>query len=270
MLIDSHCHLNFDELYDDIDNYLQQMLDNKISHALCVGTNIDNWDRIIDIANKYQNIFASVGVHPDEKETNAPLSKDMLLKYTANNKVIAIGETGLDYYRVDDEDMSWQHDRFIMHIETAIEADLPLIIHTRESIVDTLTIMKEHNANKAGAVMHCFTENLDNAKKCLDMGFYISISGIVTFKNAHTVQEVAKYVPLDRLLIETDAPFLAPMPFRGKLNHPALVKYTAQYIADLRGVRVDILGAATSDNFFKLFKKASLSSSGEDAGIHLK
>jgi TatD DNase family protein len=256
MLIDSHCHLNFDELYNDIDHYLQQMTMNEISHALCVGTNIDNWDRIIGIANKYQNIFASVGMHPDEKETSSPLSKGMLLKHTANNKVIAIGETGLDYYRVDDDDISWQHNRFIVHIEAAIEADLPLIIHTRDSIVDTLAILQEHEASRAGAVMHCFTENLDNAKKCLDLGFYISISGIVTFKNAQTIQEVAKYIPIDRLLIETDAPFLAPMPFRGKLNHPALVKHTAEYIANLRGISFDSLGQATSDNFFRLFKKA--------------
>ena len=256
MLVDSHCHLNFPELYAELDNYLELMKQNGVSHALCVGTRPDNLDTVVSIASQYPHIFASVGVHPDERLQDFTLTKELLLGYTSNPKVIAIGETGLDYFRVQDEDMSWQHERFILHIDVAKEVNLPLIIHTRESITDTLQIMREHNATSCGAVIHCFTENLANAKLCLDLGFYISISGIVTFKNAATIQEVARYVPLDMLLIETDAPFLAPTPFRGKTNHPALVKHTAQYIADLKGIGLDILAAATSTNFFKLFTKA--------------
>ena len=256
MLVDSHCHLNFPELHDDLDNYLALMRQNDVDYALCVGTRPDNLERIVAMATKYPHLFASVGIHPDEKLDDFTLTPEFLEQYTSNPKVIAIGETGLDYYRVQNEDMSWQHQRFIMHIELAKKVDLPLIIHTRESIADTLQIMRENNAMQAGAVMHCFTENLENANKCLELGFYISISGIVTFKNAAIIQEVAKYMPLDMLLIETDAPFLAPTPFRGKTNHPALVKYTAQYIADLKGVSMDKLAQATSNNFFKLFKKA--------------
>lgn len=256
MLIDSHCHLNFDELYTDLDAYLQQMKDNQISHALCVGTRPDNLDRIIGIANRYNNIFASVGIHPDERLEDFTLTPEYLLNYTNNPKVIAIGETGLDYYRVEDIDMTWQHERFILHIEVAKQTKLPLIIHTRQSIDDTLSIMHEHNAIDAGAVMHCFTENLANAKRALDMGFYISISGIVTFKNAQVIQEMARYVPLERLLVETDSPFLAPVPFRGKLNHPALVLHTAKYIADLKGISIEEFASSTTNNFFTLFNKA--------------
>lgn len=259
MLVDSHCHLNFDELYNSLDSYLEQMKLNQVTHALCVGTRPDNLEKIINIANTHENIFASVGVHPDEKLEDFTLTHEYLSQYVNNPKVIAIGETGLDYYRVDDlpnQDMKWQHERFIVHIDVAKQSKLPLIIHTRESIDDTLLIMKEHNASDAGAVMHCFTENLSNAKRCLDMGFYISISGIVTFKNAATIQEVARYVPIDRLLVETDAPFLAPTPFRGKLNHPALVLHTAQFVADLKGMSLESLAMATTNNFFTLFNKA--------------
>jgi len=256
MLVDSHCHLNFDELYNDLDSYLAQMKDHGVTHALCVGTRPDNLDRIVGIANKYNNIFASVGIHPDEKLEGFDLTPDFLLKYVSNPKVIALGETGLDYYRTEPgADMKWQHDRFILHIDLSNQTDLPLIIHTRSSIDDTLAIMKSHKAKQA--VMHCFTENIENAKKCLDMGYYISISGIVTFKNAQTIKDVAKYVPIDRLLVETDSPFLAPVPFRGTQNNPALVSYVAQYVADLREISVEELAIATTNNFFNLFKKAT-------------
>ncbi|MCX8514987.1 MAG: hypothetical protein RL017_164 [Pseudomonadota bacterium] len=257
MFIDSHCHLNFPELATNIEYYLNEMQNNKVSHALCVGTRLDNLDTIVALASKYSHIFASVGIHPDEKMENVNLSADDLLKYTNNPKVIAIGETGLDYYRTQGEDMSWQQQRFMLHIEVAKTVKLPLIIHTREAIDDTIDMLQANNAMSCGAVMHCFTENLHQAKRCLDLGFYISISGIVTFKNATTVQEMAQYVPLDRLLIETDAPFLAPVPFRGKTNHPALVKHTAQYLADLKNISIDSIAQATSDNFFKLFKRAT-------------
>lgn len=257
MLVDSHCHVNFPELYDNLDDYINQMKANNIDYGLCVATRPDNQSKVIEISDKYQQFFSSVGIHPDERLEDFVLSHDYLLNLAkSSSKVVAIGETGLDYYRVNDEDMTWQHERFVTHIDVAKQLDLPLIIHTRESIADTLSIMKDNNASEAGAVMHCFTENLEHTKKCLDMGFYISLSGIVTFKNAHIVQEVAKYMPLDRLLVETDAPFLAPVPYRGKTNHPALVKYTAQYIADLKGISLEALAVATTNNFFDLFKKA--------------
>lgn len=262
MLIDSHCHLNFDELYNNLGDYLQKMSDNKVTHALCVGTRPDNLEKVISIASSHSNIFASVGIHPDERLEGFDLSAEYLKQFVTHPKVIAIGETGLDYYRIDDlpveqKGIKWQQERFILHIDVSKQSKLPLIIHTRESIDDTLSIMREHNAVEAGAVMHCFTENLSNAKRCLDMGFYISISGIATFKNAAIIQEVARYVPLDRLLVETDAPFLAPTPFRGKVNHPALVLYTAQFVADLKGISLDQLATATTANFFKLFNKAN-------------
>ncbi|MFN7095071.1 MAG: TatD family hydrolase [Burkholderiales bacterium] len=256
MLVDSHCHLNFPELESNLSFYLEQMQQNRVDYALCVGTRPDNLAPIVRLANTYPQLFAAVGIHPDERLDEFTLTPEFLLQYVTNPKVIAIGETGLDYYSVKDEDMSWQHQRFILHIEVAKQAQLPLIIHTRESIVDTLAIMRENQAEQVGAVMHCFTETLTQAKKCLDLGFYISISGIVTFKNAAVVQEVARYVPLDMLLVETDAPFLAPVPFRGKLNHPALVEHTAQYIADLKGISLEEVAVATSNNFFSLFKKA--------------
>ncbi len=256
MFIDSHCHLNFPELMGNLENYLEQMRLNSVEYALCVGTRPDNLATIVNLANTHKNLFASVGIHPDERLTGFELTADYLLQYVDNPKVIAIGETGLDYYNCKDVDMTWQHDRFRLHIDVAKTAGLPLIIHTRESVQDTLAIMKECDAIKAGAVMHCFTENLDWAKKCLDMGFYISMSGIVTFKNALSVQEVARYIPYDRLLIETDAPFLAPMPHRGKTNHPALVKHTAQFIADLHHVDVGDIALHSKNNFFSLFTKA--------------
>lgn len=271
MLVDSHCHLNFPDFQGKLPEYLEAMQQNQVVAALCVSTTPENIPKVIALANMYPNLFASVGVHPDEKldeASESKLTKEFLLEYAKHPKVIAIGETGLDYYhnkiesdinnKISDHvvDMSWQHERFILHIEVAKIVQLPLIVHTRNSVADTLHIMKEYNASNCGAVMHCFTESLEYAKKFLDLGFYISISGIVTFKNAAMVQEVARYIPLDRLLIETDAPFLAPVPYRGKLNHPALVKHTAQYIADLKQLSLEELGRATTDNFFKLFKSA--------------
>lgn len=259
MLIDSHCHLNFPELYNNIDDYLKLMQENNVAYALCVATRPDNIEKVIDIATQYENLFASTGIHPDEPFDNFNLTEEFLLKYTFNPKVIAIGETGLDYYHAtSDTDIESQKKRFITHIEVAKKANLPLIIHTRDAIVDTLDIMKSYNASQCLGVMHCFTESKDWMQKCLDLGFYISISGIVTFKNAQTVQEMARYVPLDRLLIETDSPFLAPNPFRGKTNHPALVKYVAEFLADLKNIKLEQLAEATSRNFCNLFARANL------------
>ncbi|MFN8770018.1 MAG: TatD family hydrolase [Neisseriaceae bacterium] len=255
MFVDSHCHLNFPELFNDIDNYLSEMQNNGVDYALCIGTNLDNLDHVVSIANRYNNIFATVGIHPDEGLDSSKFDKNILEKYIFSPKVVGIGETGLDYFH-ENIDVKLQQDRFKLHIEVAKNANLPLVIHTRNSIEDTLSILREYDVSDSGVVMHCFTENVDNARKCIDMGFYISISGIVTFKNAAVVQETANFVPEDRLLIETDSPFLAPTPFRGKLNHPALVKYTAICLAKLRGITVEKLATITTDNFFHLFKKA--------------
>jgi TatD DNase family protein len=256
MLVDSHCHLNYAELSAKLDFYLKEMSINKIAYALCVATNPNNFMPILKIAKENSNIFASIGVHPDEDKDIVVTAAD-LLQYASAHKVIAIGETGLDYYHTLPNEAKYQQTRFLTHIDAAKKADLPLIIHTRNSFADTLAIMHENNAAAVGAVMHCFTENIEEAKKCLDLGFYISISGVVTFKNAVTVQDMAKYVPLDMLLVETDAPFLAPTPFRGKTNHPALVWHTAKFLAELKGVSLETLAAHTTANFFKLFKKAT-------------
>lgn len=258
MLIDSHCHLNFSDFSSNFNYYLEQMAANDVRYALCVGTNPQSIDQIVKLIGKYPNLFGSVGIHPDERLEDFTLSAQYLLEYTNNPKIVAIGETGLDYYRVTDDDMSWQHERFILHIEVAKQSKLPLIIHTRNSIKDTIKFMQKHGADQACGVMHCFTETVENARLALDLGFYISLSGIVTFKNAEVVKQLAKYVPLDRLLVETDAPFLAPVPFRGKLNHPALVKYTAQEIAKLRQLDFEKLAHATTENFLRLFNKVKI------------
>lgn len=256
MLVDSHCHLNFPELYADLPNLLLQMQDNNVDYALVVATRPDNIEKVISIANSASNLFATVGIHPDEKLTNFELTHEYLKEFASDSKVIAIGETGLDYYWNKDQDLSWQHERFQIHIEVAKEINLPLVIHTREAAHDTHQMLLDADISECGAVMHCFTENIDWARKFLDLGCYISLSGIATFKSAIQVHEVAKYVPLDRLLVETDAPYLAPVPFRGKTNHPALVRYTAQYIADLRQINLEELAHATSGNFFRLFSRA--------------
>ncbi len=257
MFVDSHCHLAFNDLYSNLEYYLNLMKENKISRALSVATNPQDQLRVIELINKYDFIFGSVGIHPDEiLDEDFNFSESYLYELAKHEKIIAIGETGLDYYRLDlneeQKQVSIQKDRFIKHMHVAAKLDLPLIIHTRgDSYNDVLDMMRDHGMKKA--VMHCFTENLEVAKRSLDLGYYISISGIVTFKNATQVQEVAKYVPLDRLLIETDAPFLAPVPFRGKLNHPALLIHTAQYIAGLKNISLEEIAFHTTDNFNRLF-----------------
>lgn len=254
MFVDSHCHLNFPDLAKDLDLHLAQMLENKVSHALCVGVDLENLPQIFALAEEHENLFASVGVHPSHEEGEEP-SLERLLELAQWPKVVAIGETGLDYYWHKDKP-AWQRERFRTHIRAACATGLPLIIHTRESAADTLQILREEGAERVGGVMHCFTESWEVAEQALALGFYISFSGIVTFKTAQELKEVAKRVPLDRLLIETDAPYLAPVPFRGKMNHPALVKHVAEHIADLRGMPVTELAATSSDNFFRLFARA--------------
>ena len=213
---------------------------------------MDDFPEVKALADQYEHIFASVGVHPCYQDARDP-DVDELVAIAQSPNIIAIGETGLDYFRVEDQDMSWQHQRFIRHIEAAKQVNKPLIIHTRSAADDTMRMLKEQGADACLGVMHCFAEDWQVAKKALDLGFYISFSGIVTFKSATNVQEVARKCPLDRILVETDAPYLAPVPLRGKTNEPAYVRHTAQFVADLRGVPLTTLAEQTTDNFFTLF-----------------
>ena len=255
MLVDSHCHINFDPLAGQISQVLENAKNNGISNMLCVSVNLEDFPQVLNLAETHKHIFASVGVHPCEREGREP-SAEELVDLAKNDRIVAIGETGLDYFRVEDEDMSWQHQRFINHIDAAKTVNKPLIIHTRNAANDTMRMLKEQGADKCCGVMHCFAEDWDVAKKALDLGFYISFSGIVTFKSATNVQEVAKKVPADRILVETDAPYLAPVPHRGKTNEPALVRHTAQFVADLRGIPLEELAEKTTNNFFNLFQDA--------------
>jgi len=254
MLVDSHCHLNFPELVSNMDAIRQAMADNQVGHALCISVTLREFPQVLAVAETYDNIYASVGVHPDY-EDEPLLTVDELVGLAKHPKVIAIGETGLDYYRLTG-DLEWQRARFRTHIRAAIEAKRPLVIHTRSAADDTLRIMREENAQLIGGVMHCFTESLEVALQAIELGFYISFSGIVTFKNALVLKEVARHVPLDRILVETDSPYLAPMPFRGKTNQPAYVKYVAEEVARLRGISFENLAEASTNNFFTLFQQA--------------
>ena len=254
MLVDSHCHLNFPEIIDNIQSVRQSMQDAQVGHALCVSVTLDKFPEVLSLAERFENFFASVGVHPDYEHIEEP-TVDTLVKLANHPKIIAIGETGLDYFRLTG-DLEWQRERFRTHIKASILTNKPLIIHTRSAAEDTLRIMQEEGANRVGGVMHCFTESLDVANAAIEMGFYISFSGIVTFKNAVQLKEVAKTIPLNKMLVETDSPYLAPIPFRGKTNQPAYVKYVAQEIANLRGISLDEVMQATTHNFFTLFKHA--------------
>ena len=254
MLVDSHCHLNFPELAANIDGVRRAMTENGVGHALCISVTLKDFPQVLALADKYPNFFASVGVHPDY-EGEPPFTSATLINLAKHPKVIAIGETGLDYFRLTG-DLEWQRERFRTHIRAAIEANLPLVIHTRSSAEDTLRIMQEENAREIGGVMHCFTETLDVAMRAIEMGFYISFSGIVTFKNAIALKEVAQNVPLDRILVETDSPYLAPIPFRGKTNQPAFVKHVAEEVARLRNISLEELTEVSTQNFFSLFKRA--------------
>jgi len=251
MFIDSHCHINFPELADKLDEVLANMQANQVKKALCVSVDLQYLPQIIALAERHENIYASVGVHPDYELDDEP-TQVQLVTLAQHPKVVAIGETGLDYFRLQG-DLEWQRSRFRTHIKAAIECSKPLIIHTRSASADTLRLMREENAHRAGGVMHCFTESLEVAMAAIEMNFYISFSGIVTFKKAQELKEVAKRIPLDRMLIETDSPYLAPVPHRGQLNQPAYVKHVAEEIAKLRGISVDEVGEATSANFHKLF-----------------
>lgn len=255
MLVDSHCHLNFPELVTNMSDIRQAMADNQVGHALCISVNLREYPQVLAVAEAHDNFYATVGVHPDY-EDEPPLSVQQLVDLAKNPKVIGIGETGLDYFRLTG-DLEWQRERFRTHIRAAIQADKPLIIHTRSASEDTIRIMREEHADRVGGVMHCFTESLEVAMQAIEMGFYISFSGIVTFKNALALKEVAQQVPLDRILVETDSPYLAPVPYRGKTNQPAYVRYVAEEVAKLRGIDYEALATATTENFFKLFKHAT-------------
>jgi TatD DNase family protein len=251
MYVDSHCHLDFPELAGDLPALLEAMRANDVTHALCISVELSAWPAVVNLAQAHANLYATVGVHPDYPDTQDPSVEELVAK-AATPKVVAIGETGLDYYRLEG-DLEWQRERFRRHIRAARAARKPLVIHTRSAADDTLAIMREEGAADAGGVMHCFTETWDVARGALDLGFHISFSGIVTFKNAVAIKEVARRVPLERMLIETDSPYLAPMPYRGKRNQPAWVRYVAEEIARLRGTTADAIGRATSANFFRLF-----------------
>jgi len=255
MLVDSHCHIDFEEYADRVPQILENMARNEVTHALCVCVNLANFPRVMALADGHPQLFASVGVHPDQAEDTALAINDLVAR-AQHHKVVAIGETGLDYYR-QSGDLEWQRTRFRMHIRAARECAKPLIIHTRDAAADTLRIMREEHAEEVGGVMHCFTETMEVAQAAMALNFHISFSGIVTFKNAHAVKEVAQAVPLERMLVETDSPYLAPVPQRGKTNEPAWVRHVAEEIARLRGTSLDAIAYATTGNFFRLFKAAN-------------
>jgi TatD DNase family protein len=273
MFTDSHCHLSFPELRNQLPQIRQAMAAAQVTRALCICTTIEEFDDVHALATSYDNFWSTVGVHPDNEGIYEPTVDD-LVQRAQRPKVVAIGETGLDYYQMDERkggrtvaDMEWQRERFRTHIRAAKVTGLPLVIHTRNASDDTIAILKEEiltkeeqgatqSAPQATGVFHCFTENMAVARAALDLGFYISFSGILTFKAAAELREVAAYVPLDRCLIETDSPYLAPVPYRGKTNNPSYVPFVAQQLAALKGLDVESIAHATSANFDRLFNHA--------------
>lgn len=251
LLVDSHCHLDFPDFQGREDELVAAMQANGVGWALVAGVTLERFPGVLALAERFPRLYAAVGVHPDTQD-GQEADEETLLRLADHPKVVAIGETGLDYYRLEG-DLEWQRERFRTHIRAARKCRKPLIIHTREAAADTLRILEEEGAGEVGGVFHCFTESPAVAEAALALGFHISFSGIVTFKNALQIKEVATLVPLDRLLVETDAPYLAPVPYRGKLNHPALVRHVAEEVARLRGIDVEELADATTSNFFRLF-----------------
>jgi TatD DNase family protein len=255
MLVDSHCHLDFPELQADLPGVLSRMRDNGVAHALTISTTLETFPAVREVARAHANLWCSAGVHPDERRDGREVTREELNAMSDDPKVVAIGETGLDYFRVEGE-TEWQRERFRTHIRAARDCGKPLVIHTRASAADTLRLMREEGAAEVGGVMHCFTESWEVAQAAMDMGFLISFSGIVTFKNAVDLKEVARRVPLESMLVETDSPYLAPVPHRGKSNQPAFVKHVAEEIARLRGIDMAEVARATTQNFFRLFSHA--------------
>lgn len=254
MFVDSHCHLDFPDLISREDALLANMAANGVGAALCISVKLEDFPRVRGLAERHANLWASVGVHPDNADVEEP-DLARLIELADHPRVVAIGETGLDYYWQKDAP-EWQRERFRVHIRAARETGKPLVIHTRSAAEDTVRLMREENAGEAGGVMHCFTERWEVAEAALELGFYISFSGIVTFRNAKELKEVARRVPLDRLLIETDSPYLAPVPHRGRTNEPAWVVHVAEEIARLRELPLAVIEQATTDNFFRLFHHA--------------
>jgi TatD DNase family protein len=265
MFIDSHCHLNFQELSDNLPAIREAMAAARVDRALVISTRLESFPAVHALATGHANFWCTVGVHPDEEDTQEPTLDD-LLKRAALPKVLGIGETGLDYYRLGERtvaDMAWQRDRFRVHIQAAQQTQLPLVIHTRSASEDTLAILKEQgedgSSKSAGGVFHCFTETAEVARAALDLGFFISFSGILTFKSAQDLRDVACFVPMDRILIETDSPYLAPTPYRGKVNNPSYVPWVAKQIAEVKKLSVEEVALATTTNTERLFRMPKLS-----------
>lgn len=256
MYVDSHCHLTFPELAERIEDIRAEMAAEDVDRALCICTTLEEFEQVHALATRYENFWCSVGVHPDNEGVLEPGIDDLVTR-SARAKVVGIGETGLDYYRLGDRsvaDMQWQRDRFRVHIQAARRTGLPLIVHTRSASADTLAILREEGGGEVRGVFHCFTETGEVARAALDLGFHISFSGILTFRNAGDLREVARLVPLDRCLIETDSPYLAPVPFRGKTNRPGLVGHVARQLAGIKQLPVEEIADATSRNFEALFR----------------
>ncbi len=254
MLIDSHCHLDRLDLtpYDNrFERFVDAARNEGIGHMLCVAIDLESWPDMLELIEPFSDISASVGVHPNETEGEDP-SVERLIELSDNKKIVAIGETGLDYFRTEGE-QTWQQERFRKHIQAAKRTHKPLIIHSRDARDDTLRILEEEGAGEVGGVLHCFTEDWEMARRALDLNFYISFSGIVTFNSARQIQDVARKVPVDRFLIETDSPYLAPVPYRGKPNYPIYVGKVAEFIAELRGTSYEEIAATSSENFYRLF-----------------
>jgi TatD DNase family protein len=259
MFIDSHCHLDrldFTPFHGEFASFMKEAEMQQIEHMLCVSIDLESYPAMRRLVDGYNNVSVSIGVHPNERVLKEP-SVEELVSLAENDKVVAIGETGLDYYRSSGS-LEWQRERFRRHIQAAKITGKPLIIHTREAKDDTIKVLKEEGASQIGGVFHCFTEDWETARRVLDLGFFISFSGIVTFRNAQSIQEVARMIPEDRFLIETDSPYLAPIPFRGKPNYPFYVKHVAQYIAELRQISLDRVAELTSGNFYRLFSPVRL------------
>jgi len=260
MFTDSHCHLNFPELVENIHSIRDDMAKAQVTRALVISTTLERFPEVHNLATQFDNFWATVGVHPDNEGVQEPTLDDLLTRAQLP-RVVGIGETGLDYYRLGERsvaDMEWQRNRFRIHIQAAQQTQLPLVIHTRSSSADTIAILKEQgedgSTGSAGGVFHCFTESAEVARAGLDLGLYISFSGILTFKNAQDLRDVASFIPMDRILIETDSPYLAPMPYRGKTNNPSYVPFVAKQIAEIKGLSIDVVAEATSRNFDQLFK----------------
>jgi TatD DNase family protein len=256
MYVDSHCHLDFPELSSRLDEVLSTMRANRVDRALCVSVTLEDFPRVLALAEAHPHLYASVGVHPDHREAREP-DVATLVALADHPRVIAIGETGLDYYRTEGDPAvlnGWQRERFRVHVRAARATGKPLIVHTRSASDDTVAILREEGADAVGGVMHCFTETWEVARAALDLGFFISLSGIVTFRNAEALREVARQVPLDRLLIETDSPYLAPVPHRGKPNEPGFVRHVGEFLAALKGIETERFAAVTTENFDRCFK----------------